>query len=187
MPSFESLADRPEWPATNHLSRIFSAFLRGVFACAICVGTASAQENSSRGLSTTEALNEQQLQVLASQPESVDGLTKNCAPQSLSSFVQPKQIQVCGVGVSSQAPQTSWILSAGGLIGQQLINWGRTAGWQVIWQAQKDWSVPSAVEFYGNFTTATSQVLNDLAAQGASIHAVFYQGNRTLVITGGDQ
>lgn len=35
--------------------------------------------------------------------------------------------------------------------------------------------------------TVARQVLEDLAAEGASIHGVFYQGNYTLIVTGGQQ
>lgn len=90
---------------------------------------------------------------------------------------------------SSPAPRPpsppEWVLYAGHPIGQELIQWGQESGWRVIWNPQQDWLVPNTTVFHGSFTNASSQVLEDLAAEGAPIHGIFYQGNQTLVITGG--
>lgn len=82
------------------------------------------------------------------------------------------------------APQPEWMLFAGSPVGQQLTQWGQEVGWHVIWHSQQDWRVPNATVFHGSFTTVVSQVLQDLAIEGAPIHATFYQGNQTLVVTG---
>lgn len=188
MPSFESMVDRPIRSATNHLRRFACALVGGGIICVVGVGAATAQKNVSKGLSVTEALNEQQLQILKTMPRDNSCIEKSCTPQPLSNFLNKKQTQECNVGKVSQAPaQDAWALLAGGLVGQQITNWGQAAGWQVIWHVQKDWTVPSSVEFHGDFTTATTQLLEDLADEGASIHAIFYQGNHTLVVTGDDQ
>lgn len=78
----------------------------------------------------------------------------------------------------------TWTLSAGHTVGQDLQAWGAKAGWQVIWNMPKDWSVPSTSSFGGEFADAASEVIKTLADNGALIRAQFYEGNRTLVITG---
>jgi hypothetical protein len=80
-------------------------------------------------------------------------------------------------------PEPVWYLNANDLIGTDLKNWGQQAGWTVIWQAKQDWPVPTSTHFQGDFKTVASQVLNDLAAQGADIRGKFFAGNQTLVIT----
>lgn len=187
MPSFKSLEDRPKRRINNHRHRFLAAVLGGAVICVADMGPAAAQKNTAYGLSPTEALNEQQLQNLKAAPGSGGCFGKSCTPQSLSRFIQKEQSYGCAAEGITPPAQMGWALVAGGLIGRQLINWGKTAGWQVIWRVQQDWAVPGSVEFYGDFTTATTQVIEDLAGEGASIHAVFYQGNRTLVITGGGQ
>ena len=81
----------------------------------------------------------------------------------------------------------AWSLPAGQLVGRQLGTWGARAGWHVIWNVGQDWPVPRASTFRGTFSGAASQVIEDLAAQGAPIHATFYRGNHTLVVTGVNQ
>lgn len=81
-------------------------------------------------------------------------------------------------------PAPTWTLSAGRLVGRQMSSWGQSAGWHVIWNAGQDWPVPRGSMFRGSFSSAASQVIEDLAAQGAPIHATFYRGNHTLVVTG---
>lgn len=187
MLSFKSLEDRSKRRTNNHRHRFLGALLGGVVICLADIGSAAAQKNGVYGLSPTEALNEQQLQNLKAAHSSGGCIGKSCDPQSLSGFLQKEQSCGCAAEGLTPPAQTGWALVAGGLIGRQIINWGKAAGWQVIWRVQQDWAVPGSVEFYGDFTTATTQVIEDLASEGASIHAVFYQGNRTLVITGGGQ
>lgn len=171
--------------------------LGALLICGVAAGPALARKRHhhiihhpvvySQELSTTEALNEQQLQALSAPGGAVSGGCAEgvgTAPRSLSGSLTP-----CGESVAapSEATASGWILYAGGLVGRQLVGWGQAAGWHVLWNCGRDWVVPSSVAFHGDFTSAASQVLEDLAAEGASVHGVFYQGNRTLVISGGSQ
>lgn len=122
-------------------------------------------------LDSAEALNERELQSLAG--------ANQAGPSQLGNTSQA----VAGQTVSTP----SWTLSAGGLVGQQIARWGDSAGWHVIWHCKRDWVVSSTARFQGDFKTVASQVLEDIATQGAPIHGIFYQGNHTLVVTGDGQ
>lgn len=78
----------------------------------------------------------------------------------------------------------TWTLTAGHTVGQELQVWGKTAGWKVIWDMQKDWSVPASTVFSGEFPTVAADVIKTLASNGALIHAQFFEGNKTIVVTG---
>ncbi len=80
--------------------------------------------------------------------------------------------------------KTTWTLTAGRTIGQELQAWGMKAGWKVIWTMPRDWTVPANTGFSGQFETAAADVINTLAANGALIRAQFYDGNKTMVVTG---
>lgn len=154
-----------------------AGMLLSVVLSAIVVAPAMAKTSP---VSAAEALNAQQLRALSPAP------TPNASPRSLTALMTP------GGGAGSdvqtqQAISTDWMLMSGELVGQQLARWGQRAGWRVIWNNNQDWIVPGASVFKGDFTEATTQVLEDLATEGASVHGVFYQGNHTLVITGGSQ
>lgn len=107
-------------------------------------------------------------------------------PASLSSADQlnAQELNALSDPQHQAPPEPSWTLTAGSLVGKQIIGWGNNSGWHVMWDYKQDWVVPTSVQFYGDFKAAATQALEDLAAQGAPIHGVFYQGNHTLVITG---
>jgi len=77
-----------------------------------------------------------------------------------------------------------WTLKPGDTIGRSLQTWADKAGWKVIWNMPKDWSVPATTVFHGDFQSAAEQVIQALAANGALVKAQFYTGNNTLVVSG---
>jgi hypothetical protein len=77
-----------------------------------------------------------------------------------------------------------WTLTAGHTVGEELQGWGEKAGWKVIWSMPKDWSVPATTSFSGDFKSAASDVVKTLAANGALVRAQFYDGNKTMIVTG---
>lgn len=143
--------------------------IAALLALLLGAGAIAPVKADSSHMSAAEMLNAQQLQALSAAP----------APRSLTATLEP--------GQADEAAPAAWRLMSGMLVGQQLASWGQAAGWRVIWNYNQDWLVPSAAVFQGDFTSAASQVLDYLAAEGAPVHGVFYQGNHTLVITGGSQ
>lgn len=83
-----------------------------------------------------------------------------------------------------QKIQAVWTLKAGGTIGQELLAWGEKAGWKVIWNMPKDWAIPASTVFTGDFPAAASEVIKTLASNGALVRAQFFEGNKTMVVTG---
>lgn len=80
--------------------------------------------------------------------------------------------------------QSAWTMRAGHSVGQELQVWGNAAGWKIIWNMTKDWTIPAPASFFGDFQTAASDVIKTLAANGALIRAQIYEGNKTVVVTG---
>lgn len=173
--------------AYNRINPILPLFLGVIISSIVVVGPVFAKTKSSRWPSTAESLNEQELQKMSAVP-----VSSNCdsrSPESLSAFVQLNQDSknACNEVQVQPVSPPSWTLFSGSLVGKQIVNWGLEAGWHVIWQCNKDWVVPNSAEFQGDFVSATGQVLEDLAAEGAPVHGTFYTGNHTLVITDGGQ
>lgn len=81
-------------------------------------------------------------------------------------------------------PIPIWTLTAGATVGHELQSWGEKAGWKVIWNMQKDWSVPASTKFEGEFPVVAAEVIKTLASNGALIRAQFFEGNKTMVVTG---
>jgi hypothetical protein len=82
-------------------------------------------------------------------------------------------------------PIALWTLKANQAISVGLEDWARASGWEVVWNVPEDWLVPNTAQFQGDFAAAAAQVIQSLASNGASIHADFYKGNRTLVVRSG--
>lgn len=78
----------------------------------------------------------------------------------------------------------SWVLHAGDTVKKDMEAWAAQAGWRIVWNMSKDWVVPATSSFGGSFQAASASVISTLSANGAIIHAKFFQGNRTIVITG---
>jgi len=84
-----------------------------------------------------------------------------------------------------EAPVTkTWKLNEGKTIGKEISAWATDAGWKVVWNLNKDWQVPSSTVFNGDFKSAAGDVIKTLAADGVLIRAQFFDGNKTMVVTG---
>lgn len=76
----------------------------------------------------------------------------------------------------------SFSLVAGESIETQLRDWASRAGWSVDWQLQDDWVVPGNSSYGADFAQAATQVIEQLAQNGADIRADIYPGNHALVV-----
>lgn len=90
-----------------------------------------------------------------------------------------------GVTVAAPTPPVqSWTLRQGRLVGHELRTMGARVGWNVVWQLQRDVVVPADTTYTGDFEKAAGDVITTLASNGLLIHAKFYQGNKTMVVSG---
>ena len=78
----------------------------------------------------------------------------------------------------------SWTLTEGHTVGKEIQGWANVAGWKVVWNLAKDWSVPTTTTFKGDFKTSAGEVIKTLANNGVLIRAQFYDGNKTMVVSG---
>lgn len=78
-----------------------------------------------------------------------------------------------------------WRLAGGRSLRAQIMGWGHTSGWTVIFHGRQDWLVPAPATFTGPFPAVVEHVVHIARAEGAIIHAVVYAGNNTIVIQEG--
>lgn len=103
------------------------------------------------------------------------------------SLPSPSATKVATIDVSTTPPakvEQTWSLTGGHTVLQDLKTWADKAGWKVIWNLAKDWTVPANTSYSGDFPKAAGDVIQTLAANGALIRAQFYEGNKTLVVSG---
>ncbi len=83
------------------------------------------------------------------------------------------------------APVAHWAIDDGQAISDALKDWAKKAGWSVVWNLHDDWSAPHATDFTGDFVEAAGNAIKALADNGADIRGIFYQTNKTLVVSAG--
>lgn len=111
-------------------------------------------------------------------------LSKDLVPTPLPSAAATS---VALIDVAKTPPtkiEQTWSLTGGHTVLQDLKAWADKAGWKVIWNMSKDWTVPANTSYTGDFSTAAGQVIQTLAANGALIRVQFYEGNKTMVVSG---
>ncbi|RWA55731.1 pilus assembly protein [Cupriavidus sp. UYMSc13B] len=69
----------------------------------------------------------------------------------------------------------------------QLEDWGKRAGWKVLWNVPDTWIVPGDKAYGSDFAAAAQAVIEDLAANGADVLLDAWKDNKTVVIHQGGQ
>ena len=91
------------------------------------------------------------------------------------------QAQEVGMAVKSAR---TWKMQEGKTVSKELDAWAASVGWKLIWSMNKDWAVPANTLFTGDFKTVATSVIRTLSDNGVLIRAQFFEGNKTLLVTG---
>ncbi|MFX7090759.1 TcpQ domain-containing protein, partial [Acinetobacter baumannii] len=68
-----------------------------------------------------------------------------------------------------------------------LSGWARQAGWNVVWQSAYSYELVSGSRFSGSFEDSVKALLLAMRQPRPNPTAVFYGGNRVLVISNNSQ
>ena len=94
-----------------------------------------------------------------------------------------------GVGDSGAAAESagSWTVDPAvhGTLRQVLAAWAARAGWTVVWQSERDWSVGASAAFRGGFLEAADLLLSGPGTRRA-LDVRAYAANRHLVVDDAD-
>lgn len=78
----------------------------------------------------------------------------------------------------------TWVLHKGSTR-LQLREWAKKGGYQLVWNATRDYQIDAGAEFTGDFLAVFSSVINSLRETGTPIKAQIYGGNKVIVIREG--
>ncbi|MDI1236339.1 MAG: TcpQ domain-containing protein [Polaromonas sp.] len=81
-----------------------------------------------------------------------------------------------------QAPIPTFELVRGKRVDEQLRDFGKRSGWDLIWQAP-DFVLDQNMVIQGEFETAVLFFLKGTNEAGSRLRAVFYRGNKTVRVT----
>lgn len=122
---------------------------------------------------------------VASAASGVPPLVPAHAASSPSLDVATVTLAASGAAVVPPAPPVQiWVLRQGRLVGHELQGWAALAGWNVVWQLQRDILVPADTTYSGDFQKSAADVITTLASNGMLIHVKFYEANKTMVVSG---
>lgn len=80
-------------------------------------------------------------------------------------------------------PTRDWdITFADKTLYQALLRWGQQAGWQLIWDAERDFPVEAQVTLNGTFLTSLNSVMHSLATTDYPLQAIANPGTRVVRI-----
>ncbi len=76
-----------------------------------------------------------------------------------------------------------WVATEGSTLRGLLTEWGDQAGWRVVWNMDRDYTLEAGAVFRGRFVDVSSALLRSFARARPAPKGVFYKGNKVLVIS----
>lgn len=88
---------------------------------------------------------------------------------------------------SSQAaggddPVEDWLAEEGSTLKGLLSDWSERAGWRLIWNTNRNYTLAAGAMFRGRFADVSSALIRTFARARPAPVATFYKGNRVLVV-----
>ncbi len=80
------------------------------------------------------------------------------------------------------APLPTFQLEKGKRVDEQLLTYGRKAGWTLVWQAP-DYVLDQSMILQGDFEASVVAFLQGANEAGIRLRATFYRGNKTVRVT----
>lgn len=77
------------------------------------------------------------------------------------------------------------VLKSDKTLSETLARWSREAGWQLSWEAHKDFAITLEATFTGSFKDAITNVVDGLAASDAPVQAIFYKNKVVRIVMRG--
>ena len=84
-------------------------------------------------------------------------------------------------------PARSWDVKRGTMLSHLLTEWGKTAGYNVVWRSKDDFVIQTDVVIRGTFPEAAGQVLEAFADANPPISGDFYTSSHTLVVNSANE
>ncbi len=76
-----------------------------------------------------------------------------------------------------------WVATEGSTLRGLLTQWGDEAGWRVVWNMERDYTLEAGAVFRGRFMDVSAALLRSFARARPAPKGVFYKGNKVLVVS----
>lgn len=82
----------------------------------------------------------------------------------------------------NEDPVEDWLAEEGKSLKTLLTEWSDRAGWRLIWNTNRNYTLTAGAMFRGRFADVSSALIRAFARAKPAPIATFYKGNRVLVI-----
>ena len=79
-------------------------------------------------------------------------------------------------------PVEDWLAEEGKTLKTLLTEWSDKAGWRLIWNSNRNYTLTAGAMFRGRFADVSSALIRTFARARPAPIATFYKGNRVLVV-----
>lgn len=83
---------------------------------------------------------------------------------------------------SVEDPVEDWLAEEGKTLKELLTEWSDKAGWRLIWNSNRNYTLTAGAMFRGRFADVSSALIRAFARARPAPIATFYKGNRVLVV-----
>ena len=94
---------------------------------------------------------------------------------------QNEVVEVGEKGAAS-AEILTWDAKEGDTLRELLTKWSALAGWKLLWNTNRNYTLSAGVMFKGKFTDVSSALIRAFARARPAPIATFYKGNRVIVV-----
>ncbi len=75
-----------------------------------------------------------------------------------------------------------WLAEEGSTLRSLLTEWSERAGWRLVWNSNRNYTLSAGAMFRGRFADVASALIRSFARARPAPLATFYKGNRVLVV-----
>lgn len=83
---------------------------------------------------------------------------------------------------SGEDPVEDWLAEEGKTLKTLLTEWSERAGWRLVWNSNRNYTLTAGAMFRGRFADVSSALIRAFARARPAPIATFYKGNRVLVV-----
>ena len=83
---------------------------------------------------------------------------------------------------TGEDPVEDWLAEEGSTLKGLLTDWSERAGWRLIWNSNRNYTLAAGAMFRGRFADVSSALIRTFARAKPAPVATFYKGNRVLVV-----
>lgn len=84
--------------------------------------------------------------------------------------------------LAGEDPVEDWLAEEGSTLKGLLTDWSERAGWRLIWNSNRNYTLSAGAMFRGRFADVSSALIRTFARAKPAPVATFYKGNRVLVV-----